>query len=273
MDLQAATFVAALPRFGVLAASGADARAFLHGQLTNDIEHLDPARARRAGWCSARGRLLATLLVVPHGEGYLLQLARDLAPAVARRLAMFVLRARVRIADESGAWKQFGVWGPDAASRLAALGLKIPEGDLEISAAGGWIAVRVARDRFLVFGVEDLETNAPEEDWLLQDIRAGIPHVTQATHDQFVPQMVNFERVGGLDFRKGCYPGQEIVARAQYRGQVKRRMVRVRSAAPLQPGQELLSNGESVGIVVNAAGDEALAVVQEGAALEVLPLP
>jgi folate-binding protein YgfZ len=286
MGAQANSFAAELTRFGVLCATGAEARAFLHGQLTSDIEHLAPGRARRAGWCSAKGRLLATLLVVPHEDGYLLQLARDLAPAVAKRLSMFILRARVKLADETGSWRQFGVWGAGAAARLSGLGMKAPESDLELSAASGRIAVRVAPDRYLVFGRDDLGADTSEDDWLLQDIRAGIPHVAQATQDQFVPQMVNFEQVGALDFQKGCYPGQEVVARAQYRGQVKRRMARVRSAAPLAPGQELFSHGDAVGTVVSVAGDEALAVLQistleakaalhakDGAALEVLSLP
>jgi folate-binding protein YgfZ len=126
--------------------------------------------------------------------------------------------------------------------------------------------------------------------WTLEEIRAGRPLVTQATQDQFIPQMVNYEDFGAVDFQKGCYPGQEVIARAQYRGQVKRRMVRVRTSVPLHAGQDLYSDdlpGQASGTVVNAAGDEALAVVQisalekgstvrveaNGAPLEVLPLP
>src|SRR6266850_504930 len=104
---------ARLNRYGVLSVSGADARDFLHAQLTNDIENLPPERAVLAGWCSAKGRLLATFLVIPAPQGYLLQLARDLAPAVAKRLSMFVLRSKVSIADQSEAWAQFGVWNAD----------------------------------------------------------------------------------------------------------------------------------------------------------------
>jgi folate-binding protein YgfZ len=277
---------AQLSRFGVLFASGEDARAFLHGQLTSDIQGLAPGRARRAGWCSAKGRLLATLLVVPHESGYLLQLSRDLAPAIAKRLQMFVLRAKVKIADESDAWMQYGLWGPKAGETLAGLGYAAPASDLGVSRAGDRIAVRIAEDRYLVFTRSTFDTNASEDEWLLQEIRAGIPHVTQATQDQFVPQMVNFETLGAVDFQKGCYPGQEIVARAQYRGQVKRRMFRVRSSAPLVAGQELFSGGESVGTVLCAAGEEALAVLQlstveakneiggaGGGSLEILTLP
>src|SRR4030095_6424829 len=106
---------ARLSRYGLLSVQGADAREFLHAQLTNDILNLPPDRAALAGWCSAKGRLLATFLVIPAPEGYLLQLARDLAPAVAKRLSMFILRSKIKIADESDAWAQFGVWNTDSA--------------------------------------------------------------------------------------------------------------------------------------------------------------
>ena len=104
---------ARLTRYGLLAVTGADARDFLHAQLTNDIANLPPDRAALAGWCTAKGRLLATMLVIPSPDGFLLQLARDLAPAVAKRLSMFVLRSKVKIADESDAWAQYGVWDAD----------------------------------------------------------------------------------------------------------------------------------------------------------------
>jgi folate-binding protein YgfZ len=237
---------ARLSRYGVLSVTGADARDFLHAQLTNDIENLPPERAVLAGWCSAKGRLLATFLVIPAPQGYLLQLARDLAPAVAKRLGMFVLRAKVKVADESDAWAQFGVWDADAPAR--------------VEWQGEQVSVPVADRRFLRLerGAGTLQCAGNEEEWHLQEIRAGRPLITAATQDRFVPQMVNLETLGGVDFRKGCYPGQEIVARAQYRGQVKRRMVRL-PAPPgerLQPGQEF--NG---GVVVDSAGGEVLAVM------------
>src|SRR5919109_2066534 len=104
---------ARLTRYGLLSVVGADAREFLHAQLTNDVQNLPPERAALAGWCSAKGRLLATFLVIPAPQGFLLQLARDLAPTVAKRLSMFILRSKVKIADESDAWMQIGVWNSD----------------------------------------------------------------------------------------------------------------------------------------------------------------
>ena len=282
-----------LDRYGLLHAAGDDARGFLHAQLTNDFEHLGPGQARYAGWCSAKGRLLATFLVVPCAGGFLLQLSCDLVAAVARRLSMFILRSKVKLSDVSTAWLLFGLWGTDAASRLAGLGFKPPAGKLAVSESQGAIVVGIDDDRFLLIAspaMQDrIKTNATADDWALAEVRAGRPLIMQSTQDQFVPQMVNLELAGGVDFKKGCYPGQEIVARAQYRGAVKRRMYRLRGAA-LRPGQELYSDdapGQASGTVVNAAGDESLAVLQisaveagepirvqpQAAALEILPLP
>jgi folate-binding protein YgfZ len=241
---------ARLNRYGLLSVSGADARDFLHAQLTNDILNLPPERTALAGWCSAKGRLLATFLVIPAPQGYLLQLARDLAPAVAKRLSMFVLRSKVKIADESDAWVQTGVWQENLH----------PSGIEWRDHVG---IVPVDEKRFLRLeraGTASLACDADEEKWYLEEIRAGRPLITAATQDQFVPQMVNLETLGAVDFQKGCYPGQEIVARAQYRGQVKRRMVRLPAppGARLQPGDAF--NG---GTVVDSAGGELLAVMPE----------
>jgi folate-binding protein YgfZ len=230
---------ARLSRYGVLSVTGDDARAFLHAQLTNDVQGLAPDRAALAGWCSAQGRLLATFLVIPSPQGFLLQLARDLAPAVAKRLGMFVLRSKVKVADESDSWTQDGIWDADFQQPEVAWNDRI-------------VTVRVGERRFIQMGSTE-QPNATEEDWILREIRAGRPFISSATQDKFVPQMVNLEKLGGVDFQKGCYPGQEIVARAQYRGQVKRRMVQMQGAA--RPGEEF--NG---GTVVDAARGELLVV-------------
>jgi len=277
----ATTGIAKLERYGLLHAAGDDARAFLHAQLTNDFEHLPAAQARYAGWCSPKGRLLATFLVVPFAGGFLLQLSRDLVPAILKRLQMYVLRSKVKLTDVSGAWTQFGVWEAGAGAPLA------------VRVSGGAVTVLIEPGRFLVLAegaaAARYVPNASADDWALAEVRAGRALIEPPTQDQFVPQMVNYELAGGVDFHKGCYPGQEVVARAQYRGEVKRRMYRLRGAA-LKAGQELYSDdapGQPSGMVVNASGDEALAVLQtsavearaairaqpQAAALEVLPLP
>src|SRR5262245_31624889 len=236
---------ARLTRYGLLSVTGDDARDFLHAQLTNDVLHLAADHAVLAGWCSAKGRLLATMLVIPAAQGFLLQLARDITPVVAKRLGMFVLRSKVKIEDVSEAWSQYGAWGADR------------EGP-DVVWKEGRASVRVGKLRFLEIQKQPQEANAPESTWALQEIQAGRPLITAATQDQFVPQMVNLEKIGGVDFQKGCYPGQEIVARAQYRGQVKRRMVRLPAPAGshLKPGEEFKG-----GTVVDAAGGELLAVL------------
>jgi folate-binding protein YgfZ len=236
---------ARLSRYGLLSVTGPDARDFLHAQLTNDVLNLAPDGARFAGWCSAKGRLLATVLVIPSPQGFLLQLARDLAPAVAKRLAMFVLRSKVKIEDASGAWIQDGVWDSDRSGP-------------DVLWQGENASVRVGERRYLELLKEEKPATAEEAGWTLREIQAGRPFITAATQDLFVPQMVNLEKIGGVDFQKGCYPGQEIVARAQYRGEVKRRMVRLPApaGAPLSPGAEF--NG---GVVVDSAGGEMLAVL------------
>jgi hypothetical protein len=300
MDTKVSHAAAELKRLGLLSCTGDEARAFLHAQLTSDISGLEPDCARYAGWCSAKGRLLATFLVVPFARGFLLQVSRDLAPAIAKRLSMFVLRAKVKVADASGDWVQFGLWGPGAEERLAALGMPVPAGDLEVAETADAVVVRIAQQRFLLMATAALRERVPgnsdDEAWALEEIRVGRPLVVQATQDLFVPQMVNLERLGAVDFKKGCYPGQEIVARTQYRGVLKRRMVRARVAAAAAPGSDLYAAdlpGQASGTVVNSApapegGTELLAVVQisslesaspirlgtaDGPQLELLPLP
>jgi folate-binding protein YgfZ len=248
--------IARLTRYGLLRVTGEQAREFLHAQLTNDIANLPAGRAALAGWCSAKGRLLASFLVVPVAEGFLLQLSRDLAPAIAKRLAMFVLRSKVKVEDVSDARPQFGVWGdlPGAPGELFA----VQEKDN--------ITVAVDAGRYLVIG-ELAGAEVPETRWTLDEIRAGRPLITAATQDQFVPQMVNYERIGAVNFQKGCYPGQEIVARAQYRGQVKRRMQKLEApaSARIRPGDEY-QGGTVVDAVATPQAVELLAVMPvEGA--------
>lgn len=303
MDTRVSYSAAQLNRLGLLSCTGDEARAFLHAQLTSDVSGMAEDLTRYAGWCSPKGRLLATCLVVPHGQGFLLQLARDLAPAIARRLSMFILRAKVKLADVSVEWAQIGLWGAGASRRLAALGLPAPATDLATTRSGDAVVVRMTQERFVILApvarrqrLLDETSDAGDEAWALEEIRSGRPLVVHATQDLFVPQMVNLERLGAVDFKKGCYPGQEIVARTQYRGVLKRRMVRARVTAPAAPGDDLYAAdlpGQASGTVVNAAaapegGTELLAVVQisslesdsaiglgaaGGPQLELLPLP
>lgn len=278
-------FHSSLPHLGVLEATGEDARVFLHGQLSNDVEHLPQNRARLAAYCSAKGRMLADFLVAPASDGFLLVVARELAAPMQKRLGMFVLRSKVKIRDASADRLAFGVWGAGAQEVLARLGFAPLAGDFDAATCEAGLAVRMAQDRFLLLGALGLEAKlAPlcavgeAAQWHLGEIRAGVARITPATQDQFVPQMANLELIGGIDFKKGCYPGQEIVARTQYLGKLKRRMYRaeVDASTPPTPGQDVygLESGAPavVGSIVNAAQStpgryEVLAVLQTSAAM------
>ena len=273
---------APLSQFGLLTVSGVDARGFLHAQLSNDIEHMDAGTARRAGYCSAKGRMLASFLVVPRPDGFLLQVSHDIAAAIAKRLTMYVLRSKVKVADAGDAWAQFGVWGRDAAALLRSSGLEAPAEPMGVTGTQVRSVVALGDGRFLIFAPPDTATllaasfaQVAPEGWTLEDVRAGLPQITLATQDQFVPQMANFELVGGVDFKKGCYPGQEIVARSQYLGKLKRRMYRGSIDAPVSEpaaGQDLFGGEpQAIGTIVSAAprpegGYEFLAVMQSSAA-------
>ncbi len=262
-----------LSQFGVIDATGDDAATFLHSQLTNDTQHLDAASARLAGYCSAKGRLLASFLTWRCGESIRLLVSKDVQAAVQKRLSMFVLRAKAKLVDVSGELAVVGLAG-DVRAALSHVFDAVPDGvHVKVDGpAGSLIRVPDAagRLRYLWVGPKaEVEARLPSLegklarvspavwDWL--DIRAGEPRITQPVVEQFVPQMVNFDVLGGVNFRKGCYPGQEVVARSQYRGTIKRRTALANVAgelADVAPGAELFHSadpGQPCGMVVNAA--------------------
>ncbi len=301
-----------LTQFGVIDANGDDAASFLHGQLTNDTQHLDAANARLAGYCTAKGRLLASFLSWRCGETIRLLVSKDVQAAVQKRLTMFVLRAKAKLTDASGELAMVGLAG-DVRKALSGVFDALPDGvHVKVDGpAGSLIRVpdALGKLRFLWVGPKaEVEARLPELvgkltcvspavwDWL--DIRAGEPRITQPVVEQFVPQMVNFDVLGGVNFRKGCYPGQEVVARSQYRGTIKRRTSLANVAGELdtvRPGAELFHTddpGQPCGMVVNAAsapdgGVDILVEVKlvaletgsihlgaaDGPALQFLPLP
>jgi folate-binding protein YgfZ len=252
-----AGMVAPLNHLGVLAVSGADAETFLQNQLTNDVLGLTPGAMHLGGYCSPKGRLLATLIIWKSDQGIMLVMPRELLPGVQKRLQMFVLRSKVTLADVSEQTVLIGAAAPDMQ-------------EISFSDAGGVNAIwpsAAGLQRVLWMGpVESamhLWNNLSQKlsrvsasRWRWLDIRAGLPMVVEATREQFVPQMVNFDLVGGVNFRKGCYPGQEIVARSQYLGKLKRRMLLASTQAELViAGMEIFSEadpGQPCGLVVNA---------------------
>ena len=257
--------IAALTRRGLIRARGEEAASFLQGQLTSDVASLGPSEARLAGYCSPKGRLLASFVVWrPAVDEVLLACSADLLAATLKRLRMFVLRAQCSLDDASAELPLHGIACADRAAAAAALGD-------EAAAALPW--QRVERDGASLIRLPDAadcsrwlwaRASAPpalpplaEAEWLRLEVASGIATVEAATADLFVPQMLNFELLGGVDFRKGCYPGQEIVARSQYRGTLKRRSLLFEVDAPAQAGQEVFDAadpGQPAGQVVNAAG-------------------
>ncbi len=300
-----------LAQFGFIDATGDDAAAFLHTQLTSDVQHLDASTARLAGYCSAKGRLLASFLIWRTGDAVRLMLAADLQASVQKRLSMFVMRAKAKLSDETPSLLAIGFSG-DVRAPLSKLFDAMPDGvHVKVDGPLGSL-IRVpdsaGKARFLWVGPKaDVEAHLPEleaqltrgapEVWDWLDIHAGEPRITQLTSEQFVPQMVNFDVLGGVNFRKGCYPGQEVVARSQYRGTIKRRtsLAHVASSDGILPGIELFHSddpGQPCGMIVNVAaaatgGVDALVEVKlaalengsihagaaDGPALAFVPLP
>lgn len=272
-----------LSHLGLIRVAGDEAETFLQGQLTNDIRLLKPDTSQLGSFCSPKGRMLASFRLFRLGDAIYLQLPRERLAPILQRLRMFVLRAKVSIDDASDELAQIGLAGDCA---LGILGdLAGPEVDAAVQREG-ICAVRLPGDRprFLLAGEPDAvrarwehaahrARPANAASWRLLDIRAGIPTVYEQTAEAFVPQMVNLQLVNGVSFTKGCYTGQEVVARMQYLGKLKRRMYRVRFDAERcpAPATELFSptseSGQGPGRVVVAApgaegGCEALVVVE-----------
>lgn len=280
-----AVVVSPLGHLGLISCQGEDAKSFLHNQLTSDINHLTHGQAQHAAWCSAKGRMLASFVVMRTETGYLLRLSADLVPFVAKRLQMFVLRAKVKVADVSPTHVILGLAGSTAAAALESAGLPVPVAAMASAEFQGGRVLRLADNRFETIVTTDTASRVwaslcgvarpvGQPAWRWLDVDAGLPLITAATQEEFVPQMANFERIGGVSFHKGCYPGQEIIARTQYLGKVKRHLYRVSAESALAAGQALYSPAEpdhACGMLVTAApspkgGFAALAVIQEGAA-------
>ncbi len=280
---EASDILCDLSQFGLLRVSGEDAQTFLQNLLSNDIRETDNGRAQLSSFNNAKGRMLASMLVWREGADYLLQLPRGLCEPLRKKLNMYVLRSKVKITDASDERVLLGVAGDAALAALNARCGDLPQANMTLVHADGVTLLRrdtrraqvlldagQARMWWPALTAQARAAGAPCWDWL--DIRAGIPFVLPQTQEAFVPQMLNFELIGGINFKKGCYPGQEVVARMHYLGKPKRRMylARVMTDAAPQPGDKLFSAADPsqpCGEVVNAAqaahgGYELLAVMQ-----------
>lgn len=265
------TVFADLSHFGVVRAAGDDALTFLQGQLTTDLDAVGDHGSRLAGYCTPKGRLLAIARVFRGDGSWLLRLPAALRDPVMERLRKYVLMARVTLEDAGDALVRIGVSGPDAERELGTAVEAVPAGVDTVARDGDVTVVRVPgiQPRFEVYAPREsmeriwalLDVRAAPvgaDAWELLDVLAGIPEVLPETVEEFVPQTINLDLVGGVSFQKGCYTGQEIVARVHYRGTVKRRMYLAHygGAERPAPGTAVHAPGageQAIGTVVRAA--------------------
>ncbi len=272
---QTNTIVAPLSHLGVIRCTGEDSAAFLHNLMTNDIKGITPQSAILCGFCTAKGRLLADFVVWrdgPESADYLLQLSADIQPALQKKLSMYVLRSKAKLTDASEELVLLGVSGPKAEAAIMAIAGQVPSTPFSVINFEHGQVIRLDAQRFEIIIQTSQQASAAEAIWMRLsehaqpvgtaawrwlDIINGKPLITAVTQEAFVPQMVNLDLIGGVSFTKGCYPGQEIVARTKYLGKVKRRtlLAHVASGQPA-PGNDVYSSAlpdQSSGKVVNAA--------------------
>lgn len=291
---EAATALAApvlcpLPQLGLLRAEGEDATSFLQNLSTNDLRRLAVGSSQWNSLNSPKGRMLANFLVSRDETGYGLLLSADLAAATQKKLSMYVLRAKLKVTDASATHLVMGLGGQGARALLEKAGFTPPGAAFEAKTVNGIQLIAYPAgpggERFLlIVPAESLAEHwqalchagakpIGNAWWQREDILAGLPWLTTATQDEFVAQMINYELIGGVSFQKGCYLGQEIIARTQHLGRLKKRMYLARVEGPASPGQDLYSaefGEQSCGKLVNVApsfegGSELLAVLQMSA--------
>ncbi|QJD29201.1 CAF17-like 4Fe-4S cluster assembly/insertion protein YgfZ [Methylococcus geothermalis] len=262
--------MADLSRFGLIEVKGEEAGKFLGSMLTGDVRLVSPSQGQFTSWCDGKGRIQATFWLFMRDGAYYLLLPEELLPGVIARLKMFLLRTKASIGDASAALARIGLSGAGIAE---ALGSALPAQRGETAVIGDCTLVALGdepRPRWLAVGspeavialwekLEPAVTPAGTGAWALLDVLAGIPHVATETAGEFIPQMLDLEALGGLSYKKGCYPGQEVIARLHYRGQLKRKAYLAYADGPElpAPGTKLYRPGfdESVGLVVSAAKD------------------
>jgi folate-binding protein YgfZ len=297
-----------LAHVGLIRFSGTEAQTFLHNQLTCDIGALASGSSTYGAYCTPKGRVLATFLLWRVGEDFFMQLPSSLREPIQKQLSKYILRAKVKATDVSSEWMLFGVAGDGSEGVVQRIVGAVPRALHDVAQAPGAMVVKLPGDRYEIVAAKEKaqavreslaagteKSNLDYWDWL--EIRAGIPTILPATREAFVPQMVNLDLIGGVSLTKGCYPGQEIVARMHYRGTLKQRvyLANVGGTQLPEPGDKLYSpdfGEQACGTIVNAArssegGFDVLAVIQiasaekgdvywkspNGPALKLLPLP
>jgi folate-binding protein YgfZ len=309
---RSSTYHAVVPNYftqirsrGALSISGVDAHKFLQGQTTCDTNLLSQALSVPGAYCNPQGRLICDFRLLQIDDDTLLQMPRELCQLTADVLQKYIVFSKAELAIASDKWVSFAVWGESAAVALD--WLDGSENQARTTAVANWVQIDSAGTRFEATvrsgAIAELETflgasfePVPEAAWQLQEIAAGLAHVEAATSAEFLPHMLNYQATGRINFKKGCYPGQEVVARMHYRGKTKRRVYRagVSTAQAPAAGSAVVSsdNNKVVGTVVNAAAAnnrvELLVILpvdavadqaklqladNDAAGLEILPLP
>lgn len=278
------TVICDLSHLRLIQLNGADTSIFLQGQVTNDVKLLDEAHSHYTGYCSPKGRLLAFFLAFSHRQSIYLQLPNNLLAPIAKRLSMYVMRSKVVI--NPAEMVMFGISGPDASTHLAKLVPSLPQATLSQISTEDVTVIKLPshqHDRYLIIAKPAhaltfwntlkqacQATGKPCWDWL--ETQAGIPEIVAATQEQFVPQMLNLDLLGAINFKKGCYTGQEIVARTHYLGSVKRRtylatipLANSDATETPQAGDKLINTEQSeVGQVVRVAPNLVLPSISDG---------
>lgn len=271
-DMLASGYVIPMDQTGLLSLEGEDAVRFIHGQLSNDIEHLDGKSARLAAYCTPQGRMLARFCVWKSAGKVWMSLPADILDALKKRLQIYILRAKVVLSDERGNVRLVGIGGKRAAASLSRWFPDLPDVVYGKTENENGVLVRMAdafgAPRYLLAVsalryqamYDALASELPvcgADGWTLGDIEAGVPDITLAVQDRFVPQMVNLEEAGGLSFTKGCYPGQEVIARSQFRGAVKRKLFHgyvTSGDVDIPAGADLVDrDGNPCGVVLQSA--------------------
>lgn len=276
--------------YGLIKVHGEDAESFLQNQLTNEVGNVTESTHQIAAWCSPKGRIIATLRVFKRDGAYYLSLSHDLLEHVLKKLSMYVMMSKVTLEDVTQSLSHWGVSGDSAKQDLkAVLGDALPSDVGTSKTINGLTVLKLAGTlpRYEIFSdagsdkvLTDNLKKAPENHWQYLDIVAGIPSINQASSEAWIPQMVNFIQVNGVDFKKGCYPGQEIVARLNYLGKTKRRMYRLLIDSDQLPAiNDVIASandkaaGKILNAVINPEGKaEALAVMKIAETTEALIL-
>jgi folate-binding protein YgfZ len=263
INISKSPIVSPLSGFALLAVSGNDRHAFLHGQFINDLNLIETPAVQLSAWCNPKGRVITNFIVINTGISYLLVFKQELKEYVQKRLTMFVMRSDVMIEDISESSPLVGLAN---INNLPALATVIPTNAGEVYAVDGLVIINHPDNsgRYLMTGsIDALTRKLPELNkalsnssiWELLDVLAGLPWITSNTQEQFLPQMLNLDLLNGLSYQKGCYPGQEVIARLHYRGEIKKRLQLIKSESKLTVGDDItLEQSENkVGTVVSSA--------------------